>query len=183
MSRVLSLAGPDVLKVIDTIDMFSRKSESVVKFGIQDSLATTPEEELAFIDRSDITIAIQDSEAEAFRKLGPSCKVITAGIDLDAGTWRENRNVDAQSPTLLIVGSGNHINVHCVTEFLEQSWPRIHQQVPASRLRIVGKVTNSLVTQDPSVELISYVKDLDEVYEQAAVVSNPVYAGTGIKVK
>lgn len=183
MSRVLALAAPDMLKVIDTIDMFSRKNESVVKFGIQDTLAATPEEELAFLNRSDVTIAIQDTEAEGFRKLGTSSRVITAGIDLDVNQIHESTLSDTQPPSLLIVGSGNQINVHCVKEFLLEAWPRIHEQIPACRLRIVGKVTKSLTVDDPAVELISYIEDLDSAYAEAAVVVNPVYAGTGIKVK
>ncbi len=182
-SRILALASPNTLKVIDTIDMFSRKKESVVKFGIQDTLAITPSEELAFINRSDVTIAIQDSEADAFRKLAPSCKIITAGIDFDVDQMLENTKTNLQAPTLLIVGSGNQINVHCITEFLDEVWPKIHQQVPSCRLRIVGKVGNSLTTKDPTVELIPYVRDLDATYRDATIVVNPVYAGTGIKVK
>jgi glycosyltransferase involved in cell wall biosynthesis len=183
MSRILALAAPDMLKVIDTHDMFSQKNENAVRFGIHDSLAITPEEELAFINRSNVTIAIQDIEAAAFRKLEPACRVITAGMDLDMEQVHESRNDDTRPPTLLIVGSGNQINVHCVKEFLEKAWPRIHQHNHACRLRIIGKVTNSLMITDPSVELVSYVEDLDSAYEETAVVINPVYAGTGLKVE
>ena len=181
-SRVFAVAEPDMLKVIDTIDMFSRKNENVVKFGIQDTLAATPAEELAFINRSNLVIAIQDSEAEGFRALHPSCEVITAGIDLDVDEVAQPRAAPA-SPMILMVGSGNHINVHCTREFLEKAWPSIHERVPACKLKIIGKVTESLSTEDPSIELIPYVKDLDAAYASAAVVVNPVYAGTGIKVK
>jgi glycosyltransferase involved in cell wall biosynthesis len=182
-SRVFSLVGPEVLKLIDTIDMFSHKNENVVRFGIQDSLAMTPEEELAFINRSDAIIAIQDSEAQDFHQLGPSCQVITAGIDLDVDRLHAVEGDAGGTPTLLIVGSGNQINVHCVNEFLEHAWPKIRTRIPACTLKIVGKVGQSIKTRDPRLELVPYVQDLDIVYQEAAVVVNPVYAGTGIKVK
>ena len=182
-SRIFSLATPDIFKVIDTIDMFSRKNENVVKFGIQDTLAITPSEELAFINRGDAIIAIQDSEADAFRKLAPSCRVLTAGVDFDVDQLTESVSIKVQSPTLLIVGSGNHINVHCVKEFLDQAWPIIRKQMPSCKLKIVGKVCNALTTEDRNVELIPYVKDLDSIYKDAAVIVNPVYAGTGLKIK
>lgn len=182
-SRVFALATPDILKVIDTIDMFSRKDENVTKFGIRDTLAITPSEELAFINRSDVIIAIQNSEAEAFRNLTPSCRVIAAGVDFDVDQLPENASTYTQSSTLLIVGSGNHINVHCIEEFLDEAWPIIRKKAPSCRLKIVGKVGNELRTRDRNVELIPYVEDLDATYKDAAVVVNPVYAGTGLKIK
>jgi glycosyltransferase involved in cell wall biosynthesis len=183
MTRIFTLATPGTLRVIDAHDMFSRKNENVTKFGIQDTLAITPSEELAFINRSNVVIAIQDIEAAAFRKLAPSCRVITAGVDFDVDQLPESVSLDLQSPILLIIGSGNHINVSCVNEFLDQAWPAIKQKTPLCKLKIVGKVCNQLKTNDQNVELIPYSSDLGSTYKTATVVINPVYAGTGLKVK
>jgi len=183
MSRIFALAPRESLRVIDAHDMFSRKDKNVAQFGIRDALALTPAEELAFINRCDTLIAIQEAEAEAFRTLQPSCRVITAGVDFEVDRLAANPGAGARAPRLLIIGSGNPMNTHCVKEFLGKAWPTIRKKAPACRLRIVGKVCSSLIINDPNVEMIPYVRDLDAAYEDATIIINPVYAGTGLKIK
>jgi glycosyltransferase involved in cell wall biosynthesis len=183
MSRVLGLAPAGVLRVIDLIDKFSNKAENVLSHGIADSLAATAEEERAFLDRADAAIAIQKTEAQAFRELRPKCRIVTAGVDFGveaAVAGSTERPVERQ---VLIIASGNHLNVKCVQEFLDEAWPGILLRVPRCSLRIVGKVCGSLTVSQENVELTPYVARLEEAYARASVVVNPVYAGTGLKIK
>jgi len=182
-SSVLKLAPAGTLRVIDLIDMFSSKAKNVNRFGFDDALAISPDEEKAFLNRADLAIAIQDAEAAAFRELEPTCRVITAGVDFDVATLTELSEQVGNPPVVLIVASNNPFNVRCVQEFTEQAWPSIRKQVPHCILRIVGKVCHSLVSRGQGLELIPYAADLTKSYRQATVVVNPVYAGTGLKVK
>jgi len=182
-SRVLKLAPASTFRVIDLIDMFSNKGMNVNRFGFDDPLATSPDEERAFLNRADLAIAIQDTEAEAFRQLKPTCRVITAGIDFDVARLSDSSDQTSSPPVVLIVASNNPFNVRCVQEFSAEAWPIIRTQQPEAVLRIVGKVCHSLVNLGQGVELIPYAGDLTAAYRQATVVVNPVYAGTGLKVK
>ena len=182
-SRVLKLAPPGTLRVIDLIDMFSSKAKNVNRYGFDDPLATSADEEKAFLSRADLAIAIQDTEAAAFRELEPTCRVITAGVDFDVATLSDFSPRMVSPPVVLIVASNNPLNVRCVQEFTELAWPTIRKQVPQSTLRIVGKLCHSLVKAGQGIELVPYAADLTHVYRQATVVVNPVYAGTGLKIK
>ncbi len=129
-SSVLKLAPAGTLRVIDLIDMFSSKAKNVNSYGFDDPLATSADEEKAFLNRADLVIAIQDTEAAAFRKLEPTCRVIVAGIDFDVAVLADFSERVANPPFVLIVASNNPFNVRCVREFIEQAWPIIRERVP-----------------------------------------------------
>ena len=179
-SRIFELAEKDSLKVIDLHDLFSRKKENVIKFGIKDDLAITQDEELDFINRCDVALAIQDYEAGILRKLKPSCEVISAGIDYENSF---SPIAVGSRKSILVIGSDNQINCLCVNEFLSQAWPQINKNHPDAVLKIVGKVCYSIQGVHQNVELIPYIEDLAPVYHEASIVINPVYAGTGLKIK
>jgi len=182
-SRIFNVAHKKSLKIIDLIDMFSRKKENVIKHGIYDPLSITKKQEKAFINRADIVMAIQKDETEAFRKLQPNCKVVITGVDFSVVSKKTDIKNDRS--IVLIVASDNQLNQKCVNEFITRAWPVIKKEVPNAVLQIVGKICQSInyIQKESSVELLNYVKDIDKIYEKSTVVVNPVYAGTGLKIK
>jgi glycosyltransferase involved in cell wall biosynthesis len=183
MSRVLELAPTGTLRVIDLIDELADKSETEIRYGIEDSLAVTPEEQRAFLDRADVAIAMQESEAETLRKLRPKCRMVTAGVDFEAQVGAVSATGAGAKPQILIVASDNALSVRCVREFLDEVWPVLVQKIADCSLRIVGKVCGSLEVRQNNVELSQHVARIEEAYERATVVVNPLYAGTGLGIK
>ncbi len=179
-SRILQMVPPGVLRVIDTHDKFSNKAAQVNSYGIEDVLAMSEADEKAFLDRADLILAIQPEEAAKFAALGSRAKVITVGCDMEVG----GDDCCDNSKVVLIVGSDNQINVRFVTSFVKNLWPKVYEQVPDSRLRIVGKVGRALASvQVAGVDICGVVDDLDKAYAAASLVVNPVAAGTGLKIK
>jgi len=177
----LDAVPPGILKIVDTHDMFSRKKEQVLCFGIDDPLPCTPREERNYLLKCDLVIAIQAKEAKMFRELIPERDVITVGIEFDVVTEADN---DAVVPGLiLLVGSDNPLNVHGLKEFYCHAWPTIRAENPGAVLRVIGKIGNLFSTNDERVQVVGWVEDLDEEYRHAAVVINPIVAGTGLKIK
>nr|MBA3766194.1 hypothetical protein [Acidobacteriota bacterium] len=112
-----------VLKIVDTIDMFSLKTTQVLGFGIDDPYACTRDEERESLMRADTVLAIQPREASLLRELVPEREVLLVGMDyqvVDGGGCDEDRSVD-----LLVVASDNALNVHGLRGFLAECWPRI----------------------------------------------------------
>jgi len=179
-SRIFEMVSADSLKVIDLHDLFSQKQDHVIKHGIKDDLALTTEEEIEFINRANIVVAIQDIEAEKLRSLHPKCEVISAGIDYEN---RTSRTSDESKHVVLVIGSDNQINRKCVNEFLNAAWPDIYRMIPDCILKIVGNVSGTIQGIHRNVELIAYAEDLGPLYNEATIVVNPVYAGTGLKIK
>ncbi|MEQ1574302.1 MAG: glycosyltransferase family 4 protein [Vicinamibacterales bacterium] len=177
----LDVVPSGTMKIIDTHDMFSRKNEQVVSFGIDDPLPCTRREERNYLLKSDLVIAIQSREAQMMRTLVRSRDVITVGIDFDVvGEIDHSRVIPG---TILVVGSDNPLNQHGLKVFHERAWPIIRAGHPDAVLRVVGKLANHLQTDDQRVQCVGWVPSLDGEYEKAAVVINPTQAGTGLKIK
>lgn len=170
-----------ILRIIDTHDMFSRKKEQVIAYGIEDPLPCSQAEERAYLLKADLVLAIQCNEARLFQGLLMERDVITVGIDFEVVQQVENQSV--VPGMILVVGSDNPLNQHGLQQFYEHAWPSIRARVPEATLRVVGKLANHLKTDDQRVELAGWVEDLNEEYRKAAVVVNPTVAGTGLKIK
>lgn len=177
----LDAAPRGILKLVDTHDMFSRVSEQVTRYGIPSLLNCSPQEERSFLLKSDVVIAIQDYEAGLFLKMLPERCVVTVGIDFEVIQSVDNSMVEPDS--VLIVGSDNKINVHGLKEFIKYAWPRVREKNPRAVLRVVGKIGDALKSPTDKVEILGVVECLDYEYKRAAIVINPVIAGTGLKIK
>jgi glycosyltransferase involved in cell wall biosynthesis len=178
MSRILPLVSGDVVKVIDTIDVFSTKREKVLQFGIDD-LHVEPREEARRLRDADLILAIQDEERQELQQLAPAKRVVVAGVDFDVVE-------DAGIPSgrqVLYVASDNPMNIRGLSDFLRFAWPHIRREVPDAELLVAGKVSDRFDAEVPGVVVLGPVDNLRPLYSQARVVINPAVAGTGLKIK
>jgi Glycosyl transferases group 1 len=179
MTRGLPLLGARTLKIVDTIDVFSTKASKVCAFGIED-FAMTSAEEAALLARADVALAIQAEEGDELRRIAPSMKVVTVGVDMP-GPPRSNVFVNGK--VILLVASKNPMNLMGLRDFLRFSWPRVIQAHPDAELQIIGAVGDVLFGDEPRVKALGRVDDLASHYEGARLVINPAVAGTGLKIK
>jgi hypothetical protein len=178
MSRALPLVRRDVFKIIDTIDVFSSRAETVDQYGVAD-LAISPEAERQRLVLADLLVAIQTNERRELETLAPGIPVVTSGIDFDVladGGRPEGRQV-------LCVASGNPMNRRGLRDFVRYAWPRVRARVPGASLLVAGDVGEALPFPPDGVTILGRVADLDPLYAQARAVINPAAAGTGVKVK
>lgn len=181
LTDCFALLKPEVLKIIDTIDVFSLKLNQVVSYGIDEPWSCTREEERAYLLRGDVIVAIQDREAEMLRQLVPERDVITVGIDYGVA---EPFRPDGIPPNVItIVGSDNPKNVHGLRSFLSDCWPQIKSAYPSALLNIVGRVGALCKVDDSAVNYFPAVNNLTEIYKLSRVIINPCVAGTGLKIK
>jgi glycosyltransferase involved in cell wall biosynthesis len=178
---VLAAVPAGTLKIIDTIDVFSRKEDQVLSYGIADPLACTEEEERRALLQADVIVAIQSREARLLRELVPEREVILAGMDLDVVS--DSREIDIIPDSVVVVASDNALNVHGLAAFLSECWPLIKEAHSKATLHVVGKVGDVCHVEDPAIRYSGWVDDLDLVYREASVVINPTVAGTGLKIK
>jgi hypothetical protein len=183
MTRVFPLLRSDAFKVIDTHDVFSTKRGKVSRFGLN-SLELTQTEEAELLSRGDLAIAIQPEEAEELRRIVPSLRIATAGVDFSVNYDQIIPESSArQSQTVLIIASQNKENEKGVGDFLRFAWPIIRREVSTAELHIVGPICDVVHPNDARVHRLGRVDDLSTVYAQAGVVVNPNVAGTGLKIK
>ncbi len=66
---------------------------------------------------------------------------------------------------------------------MRQEWPRVRSLVPEARLLLAGWGSESLVVDDPSIELVGPVERAADVLARAAVLAFPCPPSSGPKVK
>jgi glycosyltransferase involved in cell wall biosynthesis len=94
----------------------------------------------------------------------------------------------ATQPDLLYVGTLTwEANVDGLLWFLAEVWPRVKQQQPDARFRIVGKNPDARLLKaasgDDAVEFLGFVEDLEPLFQSSRVFVAPLRFGAGIKVK
>jgi hypothetical protein len=179
MTRLLPLVRAEVLKVVDTIDVFSSIDRKVGMFGVRD-VTVKPGEEAERLRRGDLIVAIQDEERQEVQRLAPGIPVVTAGVDFDVVADAAG-SIDGR---ILFIASGNPRNCKGLTDFVRLAWPRIRRRVPEAELVVAGAVAAAVAGRPvPGLKVAGAVQDVAPLYREAALVINPVVAGTGVKVK
>jgi hypothetical protein len=85
---------------------------------------------------------------------------------------------------ILFIASGNPRNCKGLTDFVRLAWPRIRRRVPDAELVVAGAVAAAVAGRlVPGLRVAGAVQDVAPLYREAALVINPVVAGTGVKVK
>lgn len=181
LTRVFENIPIGTLKIVDTIDVFSRKAEQVLVFGIVDPFACSEDEERQYLLQADVILAIQSKEVALLKALVPERQVLLAGMDLDVVDALPSGEEALHS--IAVVASDNALNVHGLRAFLAECWPAIKTACPDVSLHVVGRVGEMCRIDDSSIRYSGWIDDLDQVYREANVIINPTVAGTGLKIK
>lgn len=180
LSMAFTCCGPEVMKILDTHDIFGDRHKLYSAHGHQPVFFyTTKKEEKKALDRADLVLAIQNEEAAYFKQLTQR-KVITVGhmVQTSASVeqFKEHPN------RLLFVGSANHVNMDGLNWFVETTFPRLRKAFPEIEMDVVGQSATKLSPQ-AGLNLLGPVAALAPHYQKAAVVINPLRFGTGLKIK
>jgi FkbM family methyltransferase len=179
MAQIHQHLPANVVKLVDTHDLMHARKEVYDGHDIHPWIRVTRQREAQLLSLADIIIAIQEEEAKVFQSMVPERRVVTVGH------WAESIFAAGTPPIgdgVMIVGSNNPSNIHCLKQFLKDGWPKVLRAVPDARLRVYGRLAEEISEQD-GVALIGFVPSLDPAYAAAKVVINPVQLGTGLKIK
>lgn len=92
-------------------------------------------------------------------------------------------------PDPVIVFSGNMRyapNIHAVTWFVGQCWPRVRAEIPRARLEIVGASPTPEIralSQEEGISVTGFVPSMVGALRQARVAIAPMQSGSGIQNK
>jgi len=180
-SRALLACPKGVLRLIDTIDVFEKRNERMGDSGVSSSwFQTTAEREDAALRRAHVVVAIQDHERDEFA-VRTTRPVITVGhmVDQPPGPLLDPDG----PPSVLLVSSGNPVNLQGLVFFLSDVWPSVCRAIPGAVLRVAGRLADVVPRCCRSVEAMGIVQDDLLLYSSGHVVVNPVLAGTGLSIK
>ncbi len=85
---------------------------------------------------------------------------------------------------ILYVGGYNGANIDGLRRFFHFVWPKILRQIPHAKLHVCGHIYRAFPGQRfENVKFLGHKERIEEEYGEAAVVINPAWIGTGLKIK
>src|SRR5208282_3961528 len=131
-----------------------------------------------------LAVSEQDRYAMAAMVDPVRISVIPTGVDL--AKYRYNPEARAATPLVVFTGSMDWApNIDGVEYFCRDIWPRVLEQVPNARFRIVGRDPHARVQKlaSASVEVTGTVPSIVDHLGEAAVVVVPLRIGSGTRIK
>jgi len=178
LSKALLNFEENVLKVLDTHDMFTSRFKMYLKNNQQPQWFSTYEkEETKALNRADIIIAVQEHEKKFFSHIS-SKKIIQVGHILSCCHSLKEKF----EKKILFVASHNPINIDGINFFIDAVLSRLKIKYPDVKLIIAGKICNQIDKGD-NIVFMGEFEDPWQVYKEADIVINPVRFGTGLNIK
>lgn len=176
LSKVL--VGLDVeRKVLFTHDCFTNKNE--ILNTDSDVFNLTPNEEAKGIRRATDILSIQDNESVLFHYYNPSARIYTVYSFFPT----TNQQLTGNDNILLFSGN-NELNRNGADFFLTEVFPLVLKQYPSAKLVVGGALCNYLKEKTlHNVEMLGFVQDPADFYKLGDIAINPIYQGTGLKIK
>jgi glycosyltransferase involved in cell wall biosynthesis/SAM-dependent methyltransferase len=177
-------------KILLMHDSFSDRNRRLLSQGYPEAawVSIDAKGEGLACKRADVVVALQDSEAEIFRKMVDESDRVR--VVSPVPTAPQARPA-APSRKLRIgyIGSGNYVNEHNLIAFLAE-WATHPQLVANSEIVLAGKVCDSLSYYAPAELLevvqprkLGQVSQLFGFFEACDLAINPDLGGSGIKIK
>lgn len=176
---LLEQFGDDVVKVLDTHDVFALRSEKYLRAGMTPQwFSTTLEDEDGALELAHAALAIQQEEATEFARRGHRHILYLPYLE---PRMRPFSGPDGSRPlTFGYLGSGNDWNILSLNAYLKALKPLgAGLRTP---LLVAGGITRH-VRETPGVIRLGFVKELHTFYDAIDIALNPMLGGTGLKIK
>lgn len=168
-------------RLLDTHDIQHKRVEEFASRDMVFSLKITKDEERRIFNRFDAVIAIQAAEANLIREMCPDARVLTVGSTGYSPGAASLCPVDGR---VLYVGGYNGANIDGLRRFLDRSWPQVVRQLRHATLHVCGNIFRAFPRdRSNNVKFLGHKENLHNEYAEAAVVINPAWIGTGLKIK
>lgn len=164
-------------KILYTHDVFSYKKQrlGVDKFWFD----LTPNDEAKGVSRADVLLSIQDNESIYYRYIAPSKKTYTAYTSFS----RHVQKLTGNNNILFLAGK-NELNLNGIRWFIKKVFPLVLAKVSDAQLCIGGSICKALDDiVNPNISLLGKIEDEERFYSKGDIAINPIYQGTGLKIK
>lgn len=143
--------------------------------------------EAAFARKFDKVLLISEHDLAAIEQKKPLENVFFSPHGVDYKYFAPDKSVEKQANTLIFTGNMNYApNTDAINYFYTEIFPRIRQEIPDTKLWIVGANTSAAIKSlgdDPAVTVTGRVPDLRTYTNQAQVALAPIRIGAGLQNK
>lgn len=174
------LNDDSILKVILTIDIVHKRTESAKKLGIPWSFSNWSfEKESQLLSKADVLLAVHDEDAKIMKRMTPQTEVLAAPMSVSKPLHNQK-----QIPgRCLFVGSNGQTNVQGLLWLLDHVWPLVLTEVPECSLHVCGTVCKEIKSMYQNVKFLGRIDNLDDEYSASEVIVIPLLFGSGLKIK
>lgn len=168
------LSGKKILYAHDCLS-FKKQRLNVKQFWID----LTPNQEAKGLQRCDTVLSIQENESVYFKYLYPQGNIVTvySNFKVSQQTITGNKNI-------LFLSGKSILNVNGINYFITEVFPLILEKEPDVRLVIGGSICDVLPRiENPNIKLLGRIDKEETFYEMGDIAINPIYQGTGLKIK
>ena len=188
MDAVKSFA-PDAKVIFNTVDLhflreqrqseISTNQEAITK----NSVSETEQLEAGLMKTADLSILVSEFERELLSKLYP--EIETRVMPLPREIPGRKNGFTARADIAFVGGYLHKPNVDAIDYFVKEVWPLIENKLPGVKFKIVGSNMPEDFSQyaSESVELVGFVDDLGDVFDNVRLSVAPLRFGAGIKGK
>lgn len=164
-------------KILYTHDCMSYKKKHLCVKSFWFDLK--PNQEAKGLQRCDTILSIQENESVYFRHLNPHSNVVTVYT-----YFKENNQPIVGNKSILFLSGKSILNVNGLNYFINEIFPLVLRQVPDAKLLIGGSICEVLPKIDfRNIEICGRYDDAYDFYEKGDIAINPIYQGTGLKIK
>lgn len=165
------------VKALYTHDVFSDRRKKIPQ---QYWYSFSEKQEARALKRFKHVLAIQDEERDFFQRIAPETNVVSvySSFKFVDQPITENKNI------LFFSGRGQ-LNYNGIKRFLKEVFPKVVEQDCEIKLLIGGGICKLLESEElhPNVILKGRYDNPDDFYALGDVCINPVYEGSGLKIK
>lgn len=177
----LNMDKPKLL--VDTHDILYLRCQSFKSRGLQHWVDISKGQEVEYLNKFDVVMAIQNKEKEEFEKILSKKKVINVPFPYVVTKTKQRSNFPLK---VGYVGAGGSSNVDAISNFIENIWPFLrHKYGDSLSLEIYGAIGDALKRYGDfdGINIHGKFDDLEHVYDALDIVVNPVLSGGGLKIK
>lgn len=179
-SKVLESVPDEILKIIDTHDVFGDRHLVAKEAGFEPVwFYTSSELEAMALSRADLVLAIQEEEAKYFRTI-TSTPVMSLGYIIPDHWLPEPSPHPEGKIRVGYLGSGNPFNVESVRLFEEGvlRYPSLSERF---EFHLAGAICREF--DEKVFTCWGMVDDVADFYQEMDILLNPMVGGTGLKIK
>lgn len=135
------------------------------------------EQELSYLDKANILLAIQDAERKILQDIFPEKTVLTFPIiqNIQGKHFLPEREI-------AFFASNNDVNRESLKIFLQKVFPSVLKKLPNIVLKVYGGI-NLEEFASSQVIFAGKIADIKDGYAQARISIAPLVAGSGLKIK
>ena len=185
LSKALSYFSPGTVKILDAHDLFYLRKELNASAAAE-FFSPIPHDEFFGMDRADIVLAIQASEAEIMMNcVGSEVRYLPydSGVNISRSESSRRQYIKQDRVRFGFIGNGSNFNKLGIGVLLSALQEILSLEPAPIELVLAGQVCDTLLDTHAHALRLGHIEDEESFYSSCDIILVPIFIGTGMKIK